>query len=75
MARSGASDRVTLNDQVGEVKWQPVERLIGRRIVIVDLHLKHGPLIKRDIMAEFRTDRTHLNRPIAIQRRAFDTFL
>ena len=75
MAQSGASNRVAMYGQLGEVKWHPVERLIGQRIMIVDLNLKRGPLIKRVIMAEFRTNGTHLNRPIVIQRRAFDTFL
>ena len=32
-------------------------------------------LIKGVIMAEISTDRAHLNRPIAIQRRGVDTFL
>ena len=40
MARLGASDRVTINGQGGEVMWQPVEHPIVRKIMIVDLHLK-----------------------------------
>ena len=42
MARSTAFDRVAINGQVREVTWQPVERPMARRIMIVNLHLKRG---------------------------------
>ena len=40
VARSGASDRVTINGQRGEVTWQHAKRQIMPRIVTVDGHLR-----------------------------------
>ena len=42
MARSGASDHVAIKRSKREVTWQPAERLIMRRIMTVDGHLRRG---------------------------------
>ena len=84
--KSGASDRITIDDQERDVTWRIVEHSIAREISTVDLHLMDGDTWQNwvhritfnlscrsqgVITVSIKSRKTHLMRPIAIKWQAF----